>query len=109
VEGKITMNVFTKSIRKIMGWCPNAKALETGSQNIPANFEIHDRSGGEKAGNNLSRMKRIGLLLVSLGALISTLSNFLDLSSNTSPLKEGAGKLLFLIGILFLLLDLFFM
>jgi len=43
VEGKITMNVFTKSIRKIMGWCPNAKALETGSQIIPENFEVHDR------------------------------------------------------------------
>ncbi|HNW38459.1 MAG TPA: DUF1673 family protein [Methanosarcina vacuolata] len=93
------MNVFTKSIRKIMGWCPNAKALETGSQNIPANFEVYDRSG-EKPGNNLSRMKRIGLLLVSIGALISTLSNFLASSSNTSPLKVGAGWLLFFIGIL---------
>jgi len=27
-----TMDVFTKSIRKLMGWCPNAKTLETGSR-----------------------------------------------------------------------------
>lgn len=83
-----------------MGWCPNAKALETGSQIIPENFEVHDRSGGEKAGNNLSRMKKIGLLLVSLGALISTLSNFLGSNSNTSSLKIGVGWLLFFVGIL---------
>lgn len=87
-------------IKKLMGWCPNAKMLETGSQVIPATFEVYDRSGGEKPGNNLSRMKRIGLLLVSIGALISTLSNFLASSSNTSPLKVGAGWLLFFIGIL---------
>jgi len=43
------MNVFIESIRRLMGWCPNAKVLETGSQNIPANFEVYDRSEGEKA------------------------------------------------------------
>ncbi|HII93372.1 MAG TPA: DUF1673 family protein, partial [Methanosarcina sp.] len=53
----MTMNVFTKNIKRLMGWCPNAKALETGSQTIPANFEAYDKSEGEKAGNNLSRMK----------------------------------------------------
>jgi len=87
------MNVFTKSIRKIMGWCPNAKALETGSQTVPANFEAYDRSGGEKAGNNLSRMKRIGLLLVSIGTLLTVLSNrFLP--------NGEAGWIIFYIGIL---------
>jgi hypothetical protein len=43
------MNVFTKSIRKLMGWCPNAKTNETGSRISPDNFESYDRSGGEKA------------------------------------------------------------
>ncbi|HWQ47773.1 MAG TPA: DUF1673 family protein [Methanosarcina sp.] len=93
------MNVFTKSIRKIMGWCPNAKALETGSQNIPANFEVYDRSGGEKAGNNLSRMKRIGLLLTSLGSLVSVSSLALDLKDNVSSIMVGIGTVLFLIGV----------
>ncbi|MDW5548904.1 DUF1673 family protein [Methanosarcina sp.] len=87
------MNVFTKSIRKIMGWCPNAKALETRSQTVPANFEAYDKSGGEKAGNNLSRMKKIGLLLVSIGALLTVLSN------RVLPNGE-AGWIIFYIGIL---------
>ena len=95
------MNVFIKSIRRLMGWCPNAKALETGSQVIPANIEVYDRSGGEKPGNNLSRMKKIGLLLVSIGALISMLSFTLDLKDNLLPLKVGVGALLFLIGAAF--------
>ena len=92
------MNVFTKSIRKIMGWCPNAKALETGSQNIPANFEVYDRSG-EKPGNNLSHMKRIGLLLTSLGSLVSVSSLALDLKDKVSSIMVGIGTVLFLIGI----------
>ena len=32
-----------------MGWCPNAKASETGSRINPANFKECDLSGGEKA------------------------------------------------------------
>jgi hypothetical protein len=31
-----------------MGWCPNAKALETGSRISSANFEANNRSEGEK-------------------------------------------------------------
>ncbi len=87
------MNREAKYIKKLMGWCPNAKALEIGSQITPANFEIHDKSGGEKAGNNLSRMKRIGLLLVSMGALLTVLSNrFLP--------NGEAGWIIFYIGII---------
>lgn len=95
----MTMNVFTKSIKKLMGWCPNAKASEAGSQIIPANFEVYDRSGGEKAGNNLSRMKRIGLLLTSLGSLVSVSSLALDLKDNVSSIMVGIGTVLFLIGV----------
>ncbi|MGA9189062.1 MAG: DUF1673 family protein, partial [Methanosarcina sp.] len=32
-----------------MGWCPNAKASQTGSRISSANFEANNRSGGEKA------------------------------------------------------------
>ncbi|MPM62109.1 hypothetical protein SDC9_108975 [bioreactor metagenome] len=94
------MNVFIKSIRRLMGWCPNAKILETGSQNIPANFGVYDRSGGEKAGNNLSRMKRIGLLLTSLGSLVSVSSLALGLNDNVSSIVIGIGTVLFLSGII---------
>ncbi len=48
---RVTMNVFTKSIRKLIGWCPNAKTLENVFQISPANFEANDLSGGEKARN----------------------------------------------------------
>jgi hypothetical protein len=45
------MNIFIKNIRKLMGWCPNAKALETGSKISSANFEANDQSEGEKVKN----------------------------------------------------------
>lgn len=38
-------------IKKLMGWCPNAKALETGLRISSANFEANDQSEGEKAKN----------------------------------------------------------
>lgn len=43
-------------------------------------------------------MKRIGLLLASVGALISMLSLTLDLKDNLLSLTVGVGTLLFLIG-----------
>jgi hypothetical protein len=45
------MNIFIRNIRKLMGWCPNAKALETVSRISSANFEANDQSEGEKAKN----------------------------------------------------------
>lgn len=44
-----------------MGWCPNAKALETGSRISPVNFEAPDLPGGEKARGPeiLSRFPRL--------------------------------------------------
>ena len=44
-----------------MGWCPNAKTLETGSRISPANFEAYAQSGGEKARNQgvLSQFSRL--------------------------------------------------
>ncbi|HEY3363050.1 MAG TPA: DUF1673 family protein [Methanosarcina sp.] len=99
MKERITMNVFTKSIKRLMGWCPNAKTSEAGTQIIPTNFEVYDKSGGEKAGNNLSRMKKIGLLLVSVGSLVSVSSLALDFKDNVSSLMVGIGTVLFLIGV----------
>jgi hypothetical protein len=38
-------------IKRLMGWCPNVKTLETGSRISSVNFEANDTSGGEKARN----------------------------------------------------------
>ncbi|AKB52820.1 hypothetical protein MSBRW_3567 [Methanosarcina barkeri str. Wiesmoor] len=38
-------------IKKLMGWCPNAKAFENGPRISSANFELYGQSGGEKARN----------------------------------------------------------
>lgn len=101
----MTMNVFTKNIKRLMGWCPNAKALETGSQTVPANFEIYDKSGGEKAGNNPSRTRRIGLSLTSIGAFVLALTLILEIRVVStkdeilvSSLMTGLGTLLLLTG-----------
>jgi len=45
------MDVFIKSIRKLMGWCPNAKALEIQHSIHPAYLEENDQSRGKDAGN----------------------------------------------------------
>ncbi|AKB42383.1 DUF1673 family protein [Methanosarcina vacuolata] len=48
-------------IKKLMGWCPNVKTLETGSRIIPTNFELYGQSGGEKDRNPeiASRISRL--------------------------------------------------
>jgi chromosome condensin MukBEF MukE localization factor len=79
--------VTLEYIKKLMGWCPNAKITETRSRTSPANFETYDRSGGEKVRSSLNRMKRIGLLLTSIGAFVSALSLVLDSKSTISSLK----------------------
>ena len=43
------MSLKVEDIKKLMGWCPNAKASQTGSRISSANFEANNRSGGEKA------------------------------------------------------------
>jgi hypothetical protein len=54
------VSLKVENIKKLMGWCPNAKTLETGSRISPANFEAYDQSEGEKARNPrvLSRFSR---------------------------------------------------
>lgn len=55
------MSRESRYIKKLMGWCPNAKTLETGSRISPANFEVYAQSGGEKARNQgvLSQFSRL--------------------------------------------------
>ena len=55
------MNLNTEYIKKLMGWCPDAKPFETESRISPANFEAYGQSGGEKAGGPeaLSQLSRL--------------------------------------------------
>ncbi|AKB83941.1 hypothetical protein MSBR3_3363 [Methanosarcina barkeri 3] len=45
------MSLKVENIKKFMGWCPNAKAFETGSRNSFANFGANNQSEGEKEKN----------------------------------------------------------
>lgn len=45
------MDVFTKSIRKLVGWCPNAKTLETQHSIRPEYFEADTQARGKDAEN----------------------------------------------------------
>jgi hypothetical protein len=46
------MNVFIKNIRKLMGWCPNVKMVETQHSFHSEYFEENSQSGGNDAGNS---------------------------------------------------------
>jgi len=45
------MDVFTESIKKLIGWCPNAKALEVRHSICPKYLEADNQSRGKDAGN----------------------------------------------------------
>ena len=55
------MTLTLEYIKKLMGWCPNAKSAEAETRISPANFEAYDQSGGEKARSPriLSRFSRL--------------------------------------------------
>jgi len=46
------MNVLIKNIKKLMGWCPNAKAFETRHSICPEYLEADNQSSGRDAGNS---------------------------------------------------------
>lgn len=54
-------------IKKLMGWCPNAKALEAETRISSANFEANDLSGREKASQKVpSQNSRLDTQLLLL-------------------------------------------
>ncbi|AKB42382.1 DUF1673 family protein [Methanosarcina vacuolata] len=93
------MNWEAKYIRKLMGWCPNAKTIETGSRVSPVNFEAYDQPRGEKVRipMALSRFSRLDVRL-----LLPTL--FLTPVYTVMLLVKGVNFDLFFLGILFSLL-----
>jgi len=101
------MNVFTKRIKKLMGWCPNTANTDAGSWISTSKLEAYNQSGGEKAGrsggeknrNTISRMKGMGLLFVSIGSLLTVLSNRFLSNGETGWLVFYIGIILFIIGL----------
>ncbi|AKB52817.1 hypothetical protein MSBRW_3564 [Methanosarcina barkeri str. Wiesmoor] len=86
-------------IKKLMGWCPNAKPLETGSRSSPVNFEAYARSRGEKARSPLA-LNRFSRLDVRL--LLPTL--FLTPLYTVMLLVKGVNFEFLFLGILFSLM-----
>ncbi|PAV12212.1 hypothetical protein ASJ81_07620 [Methanosarcina spelaei] len=82
-----------------MGWCPNAKTIETGSRISPVNFEAYARSRGEKARSPmaLSRFSRLDVRL-----LLPTL--FLTPIYIVMLFLKGVNSEFFFLGVLFSLL-----
>jgi len=93
------VNREAKYIKKLMGWCPNAKTFETGSRISSVNFELYDQSGGEKARSPiaLSRFSRLDARL-----LLPTL--FLTPIYIIMLFLKGINSEFFFLGILFSLL-----
>lgn len=86
-------------IKRLMGWCPNAKTLEKRSRVSPVSFEAYDRSRGEKARSPtaLSRFSRLDVRLL-LPALLLTPIYIIML------FLKGVNSEFFFLGILFSLL-----
>jgi hypothetical protein len=49
--GVSKLNIFIKSVKKLMGWCPNAGKLETQHSDHPEYFEANNQSRGKNDGN----------------------------------------------------------
>jgi len=60
-------------IKKLMGWCPNAKALEAETRISSANFEANDLSGREKASQKVpSQNSRLDIYLLVLPIIFTS-------------------------------------
>lgn len=99
----ITVNIVIKNIRKLMGWCPNAKTLETGSRISSANFELYDQSGGKKAGSSMA-LSRFSELFSRLDARLLVPTLFLTPFYIIMLFLKGINSKFFFLGILFSLL-----
>jgi len=97
------MNREAKYIRKLMGWCPNAKTFESGSQISSANFELYNRSRGEKARSPMA-LSRFSKLLSRLDVRLLLPTLFLTPLYTIILFAKGVNFQFFFLGILFSLL-----
>lgn len=79
---RVTVNIVIKNIRKLMGWCPNVKTLETQHSSHSEYFEANNQAKGRDDGNppilpagwwnkrhNRALMISSGLTLFSISAI----------------------------------------
>jgi len=97
------MTLILEYIKKSMGWCPNAKALQTGSRISSTNFEAYDRSRGEKARSPMA-LSRFSKLFSRLGARLLVPTLFLTPFYMIMLFLKGINSEFFFLGILFSLL-----
>lgn len=90
-------------IKKLMGWCPNAKTLETESRIISANSELYDQSGGEKA-RNPGIPSRISRFFSRFDARILLPTLFFTLIYLSLLFQKGINEEAFFLGFSFSLL-----
>jgi hypothetical protein len=86
-----------------MGWCPNAKTLETESRISSANFELCDQSGGEKARSPMA-LSRFSKLFSRLDTRLFVPTLFLTPFYIIMLFLKGVNSEFFFLGILFSLL-----
>ena len=90
-------------IKKLMGWCPNAKVLENGSRVSSANFEAYDQSRGEKARSPIG-LSRFSKIFSRLDARLFVQTLFLTPFYIIMLFLKGINLEFFFLGILFSLL-----
>jgi hypothetical protein len=86
-------------IKKLMGWCPNAKTVEVGSRVSSFNFEEYDQSKGEKARN-----PKVPSLFSRLDVRLLLPTLFLTPFYIVMLFLKGVNSEFFFLGILFSLL-----
>lgn len=90
-------------IKKLMGWCPNAKTFENGSRASPANFEAYDQSRGEKSGSPMA-LSCFSKFFSRLDARLLVPTLFLTPFYIIMLFLKGINSEFFFLGILFSLL-----
>jgi hypothetical protein len=86
-------------IKKLMGWCPNAKASQKESRTISDHFEAYDQSRGEKA-----RSQKISSQFSRLDVRLLLPTLFLTPFYIIMLFLKGVNSKFFFLGILFSLL-----
>lgn len=64
------MNIFKESLRKLMGWCPNAKANEARKHTLLENFSIDISDGARGDSGNLKNKSKKAIKAGLIGAIL---------------------------------------
>jgi hypothetical protein len=89
----VAVNIVIKSIRRLMGWCPNAKALETQHSICPEYLEANSQSRGKDARNSPISSpswwnKRHNRVLI-MSSVLTLFSIYLIIFQEVRPMDKG--------------------